>query len=101
MLPFHCEPKIYLRFFKSAPTTRYKILDSRLPSCNATSEGKPPLSNSSSEAGVLPLEVCIENELDRRFSKSKFFKVHLETTFLQLSCNPVYFEPKISDIIIM
>ena len=43
-------------FSKSAPTPRYTILDSRLTPCNAISEGWPPLSNTSSEAGVLPLE---------------------------------------------
>ena len=41
-------------FSKSAPTPRYTILDSRLPPCNAISEGRPPLSNTSSEAGALP-----------------------------------------------
>ena len=42
-------------FSKSARTPRYTILDSRLPPCNAISEGRPPLSNTSSEAGALPL----------------------------------------------
>ena len=30
------------------------IMDSKLPPCNAISEGRPPLSNTSSEAGALP-----------------------------------------------
>ena len=34
----------------------------------AISEGRPPLSNTSSEAGVLPLEVRIENDSDRKWS---------------------------------
>ena len=42
-------------FSKSARTPRYTILDSRLPPCNAISEGRPPLSNTSSEAGALPV----------------------------------------------
>ena len=37
----------------SAPTPQYTILDSRLLPCNAISEGKLPLCNTSSEAGAL------------------------------------------------
>ena len=47
--------KYFFGFSKSAPTPRYTILDLRLPPCNAISEGRPPLSNTSSEAGALPL----------------------------------------------
>ena len=55
-----CYPVILSRkyiygFSKSAPTPRYIILDS---------EDRPPLSNTSSEAGALPLEVRIENDSD-------------------------------------
>ena len=39
-------------------------------------------------------EVRIENDLDRKFSKSKFFKVFLKTTFLHDSCYPVHYKPK-------
>ena len=35
-------------------------------------------------------EVRIENDLERKFSKSKFFKVFLETTFFLDSCYPVH-----------
>ena len=38
----------------SAPTHRYTILDSRLLPCNAISEGRLHLCNTSSEAGALP-----------------------------------------------
>ena len=89
MLPCHCKPKIYFGFSKSAPTPRYTILDSRLPPCNAISEGRPPLSSTSSEAGALPLEGRIENDSVRIFSKSKFVHCFLETTFLHVSCYPV------------
>ena len=41
--------------------------------CNAISEGRPLFTNTSLEAGALPLEVRIENDLDRKFSNSKFF----------------------------
>ena len=40
-------------FSKSGSTLRYAILDSRVPPCNAISEGRPPLCNTSSEAGAL------------------------------------------------
>ena len=59
------------------------------------SEGRPPLCNTSSEAGAPPSEVCIENNSDRKFSKSKFFQVILETTFVHVSCYPDHYEPKI------
>ena len=86
-----CYPVIVNRkyiygFSKSAPTPRYTILDSRLTPCNAISEGRPLLSNTSSEAGALPLEVRIENDWDQIFFKSKFVHSFLETTFLHVSC---------------
>ena len=88
-----CYPVIVSRKYiygisKSAPTPRYTILDSRLPPCNAISEVRPHLSNTSSEAGTLPLEILIENDSDRQFSKSKFVQSFLETTFLHVSCYP-------------
>ena len=51
--PDHYEPKIFFRFSKSGSTLRYTILDSRVPPCNAISEGRLPLCNTSSEAGAL------------------------------------------------
>ena len=90
ILPCHCKTKIYIYgFSKSAPTPRHTILDSRLPPCNAISEGRPPLSNTSSEAGALPLEGRIENDSDQIFSKSKFVHCFLETIFIHVSCYPV------------
>ena len=41
--PDHYRPKIFFQFSKSTPTLRYTILDSRLPPCNAISEGRPLL----------------------------------------------------------
>ena len=87
--PVIVKQKYIYGFSKSAPTPRYTILDSRLPPCNAISEGRPPLSNTSSEAGALPLEGRIENDSDQIFSKSKFVHCFLETTFLHVSCYPV------------
>ena len=80
--------KYFFRLSKFATTLRYTILDSRFPPENAISEGRPPLCKSSSEAGALPSEVRIENDLDRKFSKSKVF---LKTTFLHDSCYPVHY----------
>ena len=53
--PDHYESKIFFRFSKSGSTLRFTILDSRVPPCNAisASEGRPPLCNTSSEAGAL------------------------------------------------
>ena len=78
----------------SAPTPRHTILDSWLPPCNVISEGRPPLSNTSSEAGALPLEGRIENDSDQIFFKSKFVHSFLETTFLHVSCYPVIIKRK-------
>ena len=46
--------KYFFGFSKSVPTHRYTILDSRLLPCNAISEGRLSLCNTSSEAGALP-----------------------------------------------
>ena len=51
--PDQYESKIFFRFSKSGSTLRFTILDSRVPPCNAISEGRPPLCNTSSEAGAL------------------------------------------------
>ena len=61
----------------------------------ALSEGRPPLCNSSSEAGALPTELRIENDSDRKFRSPKFLRYFLETTFLYVSCYPDHYEPKI------
>ena len=51
--PVHYKLKIFFRFLKSALSPRYSILDSRFPPGNAISEGRPPLCNTSLEAGAL------------------------------------------------
>ena len=68
--PDHYEPKTFFSVFE----VRYTILDSRVPSCNAISEGRLSLCSSSSEARALPSEVRIEDDSDRKFFKPKFFK---------------------------
>ena len=91
MLPCHCKPKsrkfIY-GFSKSAPTPRYTILDTRLPPCNAISEGRPLLSNTSSEAGALPLEVRIENDWDQIWSPEVGYHVHVRYSTSTIKQNP-------------
>ena len=83
---------------KSGPTFRNTILDSRVPPCNAISEGRLPLCNcsASSEAGALPSEVRIEDDSDRKLSKSKL--IFFESTFLQCSCYSDHYESKILTI---
>ena len=54
------------------------------PPCNAISEGRLPLCSTSSEAGALTSEVRIENDSDRKFSKSICFKHFLGTTFIHV-----------------
>ena len=49
-----------------------KILYSGVPLCYVISEGTPPLRNTSSEAGALPSEERIENDLDWNFLSQKF-----------------------------
>ena len=57
--------------------------------CYAISEGRPRFCNTSLEAGALPSELHIENDSDRKFSKSKFFKVFLATMLnVHVSCYP-------------
>ena len=89
--PVHYQPKIFFGFSKSALTPRYTILDSMFPLFNAISEDRLPLGNTSSEARALLSEVRIENDSDRKFSKSIFFKVFLETTFLHVLWYPVHY----------
>ena len=62
------------RFFevRTYPSIHHFGLD--VPPCNAISEGRLPLCSTSSDAGALPSEVRIENDSDRKFSKSIFFQ---------------------------
>ena len=74
------------------------ISEGRPPLSNTSSEcdlGRPLLSNTSSEAGALPLEVRIENDWDQIFFKSKFVHSFLETNFLHVSCYPVIVNRKL------
>ena len=50
-----------------------------------------PFAARASEAGALPSEVRIENDSDRKFSKSIFFKHFLETTFIHVLWYAVHY----------
>ena len=63
---------IFLFFSKSAPTPRYTILDSRFPTViRSRKAGLPSATRARKQ----------ELDSDRKFSKSKFLKVFLKTTF--------------------
>ena len=82
-------------FFEVGSTLRYAILDSRVPPCNAISEGRPPFATRARKRELSIQEVRIENDSDQKFSKTKCFQSFLETTFLQRSCYSDHYEPKI------
>ena len=63
---------------------------------NTISEGRPPrpFATQARKRDLSIQEVRIENDLDRKFSKSKFFKVFLKTTFLHDSCCITLWPPR-------
>ena len=86
--PVHYQPKIFFGFSKSALTPRYTILDSMFPPCDAISEGRLPLCNTSSEAGARYVSRMTRTE---NFRSQFFYKVFLETTFLHVLWYPVHY----------
>ena len=91
--------KYFFRFSKFTTTLRYTILDSRFPLKMRSQKAGLPFATRARKRELSIQEVRIENDPDRKFSKSKFFKVFLKTTFLHDSCYPVYYEPKFIFII--
>ena len=91
--PDHYEPKIFFRFSKLATTLRYTILDSRFPLKMRSQKAGLLFTTRARKQELSIQEVRIENDLDRKFSKSKFVKVFLKTTFLHDSCYPVHYKP--------
>ena len=85
--PDHYEPKIFFSVFE----VRCMFLDSRVTLCNAISEGRPPLSNMSSEAGALDTGGTSRERLGPKTFKLKFFEVFLKTTFFHDSGYPVHY----------
>ena len=83
--------KYFFRFSKFATTLRYTILDSRFPLKMRSQKAGLPFATRARKWELSIQEVRIENDLDRKFSKSKFFNVFLKTTFLHDSCYPVHY----------
>ena len=79
--PVHYEPKIFVWYFKVRAHLSIPNFGLEASPGNAISEGRPILFNTSSEAGALDTGGCIENESDRKFSKSKFFRSFSENHF--------------------
>ena len=79
--PVHYKPKIFFRFSKSAATPPYTILDSRFPPVMRSRKAGLPFATRARKRELSIQEIRIENDSDRKFSKSKFFQVFLKTTF--------------------
>ena len=80
------------------PWPQYTILDSRVPPCNAISEGRPPLWPLQHELGSGSSRYrryVSRMTRTKNFLRQNFVKVFLETTFLQRSCYSDHYEPKI------
>ena len=80
-----CRRKFIFDISKSLLTPRYTILDSMFPPCNAISQGRPLLSNTSSEAGALPASRMTRNEY---FLSQHFFIVFWKPLFSTFHCEP-------------
>ena len=79
--PVHYKPKIFFGFSKSAPNPRYTILDSRLPLVMRSRKAGLPFATRARKRELSIWEVRIENDSDRKFSKSKFFQSFSENHF--------------------
>ena len=93
--PDHYEPKIFFRFLKSGSTLRYTISDSRVPSCNAISEGRPPLQHELGSGSSRYRRDVSRMTRTNNFLRQNFFKDFLKTTFFHDLCHPDHYEPKI------
>ena len=94
----HYELKIFFRFSKSATTLRYTNLDSRFPPWNAILEARPPLCNTSSEAGALDTGGTYrESRMTRtkNFLSQSFSENHFSPRFMlpwSLVAKNIFFE---------
>ena len=73
-----------MRISKSAPTPRYTILDSWLLLVMRSRKAGLPIVTRARKRELSIWEVRIENESDRKFSKSKFFQSFSENHFSTL-----------------
>ena len=81
------------RSLHSAPTHRYTSLDSRLLLCNAISEGRLPLCNTSSEAGALPSDKKYMIDLLEHHSKHEIHVSHFSVLITQMSMRQCFLSP--------
>ena len=72
---------IFFGFSKSAPTPRYPILDSRLPLVMRSRKAGLSFATRARKRELSIREVRIENESDRKYSKSKNFRSFSENHF--------------------
>ena len=93
--PDHYEPKIFFRFSKSGSTLRYTISDSRVPSCNAISEGRPPLQHELGSGSSRYRKDVSRMTRTKNFLRQNFFKIFLKTILFHDLCHPDHYEPKI------
>ena len=71
------------------------ISDSRVPSCNAISEGRPSLQHELGSRSSRYRRDVSRMTRTKNFLRQYFFKVFLKTTFFHDLCHPDHYEPKI------
>ena len=81
MLPCSLLAEIFFGFSKSAPTPRYQIWDSRLPLVMRSRKAGLSFATRARKRELSIREVRIENESDRKYSKSKNFRSFSENHF--------------------
>ena len=92
---------VFLLNLKSAPTPRYTILDSMLLLVMRSRKAGLPFATRARKRELSIREVRIENESNRKFSKSKFFRSFSENHFyprFMLPCSllaEIFFEFKV------
>ena len=79
--PVHYQPKIFVWISKSAPTPRYTILDSWLLLVMRSRKAGLPFATRARKRELSIRQVRIENESDRKFLKSNFFRSFSENHF--------------------
>ena len=72
---------IFFCFSKSAPTPRYTTLDSRLPLIMRSWKAGLPFATRARKRELSIREVRIENDSDRKYYKSTFFRTFSENHF--------------------
>ena len=86
--PDHYEPKIFRRFSKSGFTLRFTISDSRVPSCNAISEGRPPLQHELGSGSSRYRRDVSRMTRTKNFLRQNFFLSFSENHFFSRFMSP-------------